>query len=46
VLVEGAPSARIGEIAYQAGIPLDELVSESSSLEDVFLELTSEERHD
>ena len=43
LLVEGAPSARVGEIAYQAGIPLDELVSESSSLEDVFLELTTEE---
>jgi ABC-2 type transport system ATP-binding protein len=43
LLVEGAPSARIGKIAYQAGIPLDELVSESSSLEDVFLELTAEE---
>ncbi len=41
--VEGAPSARVGEIAYEAGIPLKELVSESSSLEDVFLELTAEE---
>ena len=43
LLVEGAPSARVGEIAYRAGVPLDELVSESSSLEDVFLELTAEE---
>jgi len=43
LLVEGAPSDRIGVIAYQAGIPLAELVSESSSLEDVFLELTREE---
>ena len=43
LLVEGAPSARVGEIAHQAGIPLHELVSESSSLEDVFLELTAEE---
>jgi ABC-2 type transport system ATP-binding protein len=46
LLVEGAPSARVGEIAFRAGIPLDELVSESSSLEDVFLELTTEGRHD
>ena len=46
LLVEGAPSARVGEIAYRAGIPLDELVSESSSLEDVFLELTAEACHD
>ena len=43
LVVEGAPSARVGEIAYQVGIPLHELVSESSSLEDVFLELTREE---
>jgi len=41
--VEGAPSARVGELAYRAGIPLEELVSESSSLEDIFLELTAEE---
>jgi ABC-2 type transport system ATP-binding protein len=41
--VEGAPSARVGELAYRAGIPLEELGSESSSLEDVFLELTAEE---
>ena len=43
LLVQGAPSARVGEIAFQAGIPLAELVSESSSLEDVFLELTKGE---
>jgi len=41
--VEGAPSARVGEVAYEAGIALKELASESSSLEDVFLELTAEE---
>jgi ABC-2 type transport system ATP-binding protein len=43
LLVEGAPSARIGELAFAAGIPLHELVPEASSLEDVFLELTAEE---
>ena len=43
LLVEGAPSAQIGELAFAAGIPLHELVPESSSLEDVFLELTAEE---
>jgi ABC-2 type transport system ATP-binding protein len=43
LLVESAPSARVGEIAFRAGIPLHELVPESSSLEDVFLELTAEE---
>jgi ABC-2 type transport system ATP-binding protein len=43
LLVEGAPSAEVGELAFAAGIPLHELVPESSSLEDVFLELTAEE---
>jgi ABC-2 type transport system ATP-binding protein len=43
LLVEGAPSARVGELAFQAGVPLHELVPQSSSLEDVFLELTAEE---
>jgi ABC-2 type transport system ATP-binding protein len=43
LLVEGAPSARIGELAFRAGVPLHELVPKSSSLEDVFLELTAEE---
>ena len=42
LLVEGAPSARVGEIAFAAGVPVHELVPESSSLEDVFLELTAE----
>jgi ABC-2 type transport system ATP-binding protein len=41
--VEGVPSARVGELAFRAGVPLHELVPESSSLEDVFLELTAEE---
>ncbi|HSF60356.1 MAG TPA: ATP-binding cassette domain-containing protein [Gaiellaceae bacterium] len=43
LLVDGAPGARIGELAFVAGIPLHELAPESSSLEDVFLELTAEE---
>ena len=46
LLVEGAPSARVGDIAFRAGVALEELVSESSSLEDIFLELTTEGRHD
>jgi ABC-2 type transport system ATP-binding protein len=41
--VDGVPSARVGELAFRAGVPLHELVPESSSLEDVFLELTAEE---
>jgi ABC-2 type transport system ATP-binding protein len=43
LLVEGAPSAQIGEIAFAAGMPLHELTPESSSLEEIFLELTAEE---
>ena len=43
LLVEGAPSGQIGELAFAAGIPLHELVPEASSLEDVFLELTAKE---
>jgi ABC-2 type transport system ATP-binding protein len=41
--VEGVPSARVGALAFQAGVALHELVPESSSLEDIFLELTAEE---
>jgi ABC-2 type transport system ATP-binding protein len=40
--VHGATSDRIGDIAFAARIPIHELASEASSLEDVFLELTSE----
>jgi ABC-2 type transport system ATP-binding protein len=43
LLVHGATSERVGEIAFAAGIPLHELVSEGSSLEEIFLELTSSE---
>jgi ABC-2 type transport system ATP-binding protein len=43
LLVEGASSARVGELAFAAGFPLHELVPESSSLEEVFLELTTKE---
>jgi len=42
LLVHGATSDRVGDIAFAAGIPIHELASEASSLEDVFLELTSE----
>jgi ABC-2 type transport system ATP-binding protein len=41
--VGGVPSARVGEIAFATGVPLHELIPETSSLEDVFLELTTEE---
>ena len=43
LLVEGARSAQVGEVAFAAGLPLHELVPEASSLEDVFLDLTAKE---
>jgi len=42
--VRGASPGQVGEIACEAGIALHELVQESSSLENVFLELTSRSR--
>ena len=40
--VHGVTADRIGEIALAANVPVRQLVTESSSLEDVFLELTAE----
>jgi len=42
LLVQGASSERIGEIAFAAGVPVHELVNDAGVLEDIFLELTSE----
>ena len=42
LLVQGASSERIGEIAFTAGVPVHELVNDAGLLEDIFLELTSE----
>jgi ABC-2 type transport system ATP-binding protein len=42
LLVHGATSDRVGQIAFAAGIPVYELAAEASSLEKVFLELTAE----
>jgi ABC-2 type transport system ATP-binding protein len=44
LLVEGATTDRVGEIAFAAGVPLHELAQQSSSLEDVFLTLTGKEQ--
>jgi ABC-2 type transport system ATP-binding protein len=41
--VHGVTADRIGEIALAANVGLRELVAESASLEDVFLELTAEQ---
>ena len=42
LLVQGASSVRVGEIAFAAGVPVHELLTDGGSLEDIFLELTSE----
>lgn len=42
VRVHGVTPDRIGEIALGANIPLRQVVTESSTLEDVFLELTAQ----
>lgn len=42
--VPGVPAVRIGEIALEANVAVGQLVTEPSSLDDVFLELTVERR--
>jgi len=42
VLAYGTTSDQVGDIAFAANVPIHELVSESSSLEEVFLGLTTE----
>jgi ABC-2 type transport system ATP-binding protein len=42
LLVAGARADQIGELAARAGVALHELAQESTSLEEVFLDLTSE----
>jgi ABC-2 type transport system ATP-binding protein len=41
LIAHGTTSDRVGQIAFAAGIPVYELVAETSSLENVFLELTA-----
>ena len=40
--VSGTRPDAIGQLAFQAGIPLQELTAQAASLEDVFLELTED----
>jgi ABC-2 type transport system ATP-binding protein len=42
LLAHGTTSERVGDIAFAAGVPVHELIAEASSLEEVFLDLTSE----
>jgi ABC-2 type transport system ATP-binding protein len=41
LVVHGATSERVGDIAFAAGVAVHELVTEGSSLEEIFLELTA-----
>jgi ABC-2 type transport system ATP-binding protein len=41
-VVDGADAARVGEIAFAAGVPLHELTPRSTSLEEAFLALTAD----
>jgi len=42
-LIVQAPPERVGDIAAEAAVPLHELVAETSTLEEAFLELTREQ---
>ena len=42
LLAHGTSTDRVGDVAFAAGIPVHELVADGSSLEEVFLALTSE----
>jgi ABC-2 type transport system ATP-binding protein len=42
LLAQGTTRERVGDVAHAAGVALYELVTEGSSLEEVFLDLTSE----
>jgi len=42
LLAHGVTSERVGDVAFAAGVPVHELVAAGSSLEEIFLELTSE----
>jgi ABC-2 type transport system ATP-binding protein len=43
LMVRGATPHRVGAVAFAAGIPLIQLASEQSTLEDAFLDMTNDE---
>ena len=43
LLAYGTTVEQVGDIAFGAGVPIHELGSENSSLEDIFLGLTAEQ---
>jgi ABC-2 type transport system ATP-binding protein len=44
LLAHATTTARVGDIAFGAGVPVSELVAEAASLEDVFLLMTAQEQ--
>jgi ABC-2 type transport system ATP-binding protein len=42
LIVSGTTTERVGEIAFAAGVAVHELVADGASLEEIFLELTTE----
>jgi ABC-2 type transport system ATP-binding protein len=42
LLVHGTTSEHVGDVAFATGVPVHELVTEGSSLEQIFLELTTD----
>jgi ABC-2 type transport system ATP-binding protein len=42
LVVDAGDTARVGEVEFAAGVPLHELTTRSTSLEEAFLELTSD----
>ena len=42
LLVHGVSSEQVGDLAFAARVPIHELAADGSSLEDIFLQLTSE----
>jgi ABC-2 type transport system ATP-binding protein len=43
LVVDAEDPARVGDIAFEAGVPLHELTTRATSLEEAFLALTSDE---
>ena len=44
LVVDAEDPARVGDIAFEAGVPLHELTTRATSLEEAFLALTSDSR--
>jgi ABC-2 type transport system ATP-binding protein len=42
LLIRGRSAAEVGDLAFSSGVPLHELAVEAASLEEVFIELTSD----